>query len=110
MKFSKLSAWDAAYSVDMAIACLITYWFVVFLLPHLVGRPSTTVGVLWPVISPVFVYRDTRPQSVGGNFAADRDICQLLFVPDLSLALAGGDHRHGGVDRDRRDADDSHGP
>ena len=67
MNFFKLSAWDAAYCVDMAVACLITYWFAVFLLPHLVGRPSTMVGVLWAVISTVFVYRDTRAHSLAAG-------------------------------------------
>ncbi len=67
VKFSKLSAWDVAYAVDMAVACLITYWFAVFLLPHLVSRPSTTVGVLWAVISTVFVYKDTRARSLSAG-------------------------------------------
>ena len=69
MKFSKLSAWDAAYAVDMAIACLITYWVMVFLLPHLVGWPSTSVGVLWAVISTVFVYKDTRAHSLSAGIS-----------------------------------------
>jgi uncharacterized membrane protein YgaE (UPF0421/DUF939 family) len=69
VKFSKLSAWDVAYAVDMAVACLITYWFAVFLLPHLVSRPSTTVGVLWAVISTVFVYRDTRAHSLSAGIS-----------------------------------------
>jgi hypothetical protein len=47
MKLSKLSMWDVVYAVDMAIACLITYWVMVFLLFHLVGWPTTSVGVLW---------------------------------------------------------------
>ena len=41
MNLSKLSAWDVAYAIDMAIACLITYWVMIFLLPRLVGWPST---------------------------------------------------------------------
>jgi uncharacterized membrane protein YgaE (UPF0421/DUF939 family) len=69
MIFSKLSAWDVAYAVDMAIACLITHWFTVFLLPHVVGLPSTSVGVLWAVISTVFVYRDTRANSLSAGIS-----------------------------------------
>src|SRR4030095_15391756 len=60
MKLSKLLAWDVAYAIDMAIACLFTYWVMVSLLPRLVGWPSTSVGVLWAVIFIVFVYKDTR--------------------------------------------------
>jgi uncharacterized membrane protein YccC len=69
MKLSKLSAWDVAYSVDMAVACLITYWVMVFLLPHFVGWPSTSVGVLWAVISTVFVFKDTRAHSLSAGIS-----------------------------------------
>ena len=69
MKLSKLSAWDVAYAIDMAIACLITYWVMIFLLPRLVGWPSTSVGVLWAVISTVFVYKDTRTHSLSAGIS-----------------------------------------
>jgi uncharacterized membrane protein YccC len=69
MKFSKLSAWDIAYAVDMAIACLITYAVMAFLLPHWVGWPSTSVGVLWAVISTVFVYKDSRVHSLSAGIS-----------------------------------------
>jgi uncharacterized membrane protein YccC len=69
MKLSKLSVWDVAYAVDMAIACLITYWAMVFLLPNLVGWPSSSVGVLWAVISTVFVYKDTRAHSLSAGIS-----------------------------------------
>jgi uncharacterized membrane protein YgaE (UPF0421/DUF939 family) len=68
MKFSKLSAWDIAYAVDMAIACLVTYWIMAFLLPHW-GWPSTSVGELWAVISTVFVYKDSRAHSLSAGMA-----------------------------------------
>jgi len=64
MRYQKVSTWDIAYAVDMAIACLITYWVVAFFLPNLAGRPSTSVGILWAVISTVFVYKDTRSHSL----------------------------------------------
>jgi uncharacterized membrane protein YgaE (UPF0421/DUF939 family) len=67
MKLSKLSAWDVAYAIDMAIACLITCWVMTSLLPRLVGWPSTSVGVLWAVISTVFVYKDTRTHSLSAG-------------------------------------------
>ena len=69
MKLSKLSAWDVAYAIDMAIACLITYWVMIFLLPRLVGWHSTSVGVLWAVISTVFVYKDTRIHSLSAGIS-----------------------------------------
>jgi uncharacterized membrane protein YccC len=69
MKFTKLSMWDVVYAVDMAIACLVTYWVMVFLLSHLVGLPTTSVGVLWAVISTVFVYKDTRAHSLSAGIS-----------------------------------------
>jgi uncharacterized membrane protein YccC len=69
MKLSKLSAWDVVYAVDMAIACLITYAVMAFLLPRWVGWPSTSVGVLWAVISTVFVYKDSRAHSLSAAMA-----------------------------------------
>jgi uncharacterized membrane protein YgaE (UPF0421/DUF939 family) len=96
MKFSKLSALDAAYAVDMAIACLITYWFMVLLLPHMVGRPSTPVGVLWAVISTVFVYRDTRVHSLSAGISrliatfASFALCliYLWLLPATTIGMA----------------------
>jgi uncharacterized membrane protein YgaE (UPF0421/DUF939 family) len=68
MKLSKLSVWDIAYAVDMAIACLITYAVMAFLLPHW-GWPTTSVGELWAVISTVFVYKDSRAHSLTAGMA-----------------------------------------
>jgi uncharacterized membrane protein YgaE (UPF0421/DUF939 family) len=96
MKFSKLSAWDAGYAVDMAIACLITYWVMVFFLPRLVGWPSTSVGVLWAVISTVFVYKDTRAHSLSAGISrliatfASFALCliYLLLLPATAIGMA----------------------
>jgi len=69
MKFSKLSARDVVYAVDMAIACLLTYWIMASLLPRWFGWPDTPVGVLWAVISTVFVYKDSRAHSLSAGMA-----------------------------------------
>src|SRR5262245_30933959 len=66
---SKLSARDVAYAIDMAVACLITSWVMIFLLSRLVGWHSTSVGVLWAVISTVFVYKDTRTRSLSAGIS-----------------------------------------
>jgi len=67
MRFTKSSAWDVAYAVNLTIACLVTYWVMAFALPHSIGWPSTPVGVLWAVISTVFVYKDTRANSLSAG-------------------------------------------
>ncbi len=71
---------DITYAVDMAIACLITYWVVAFLLPHVAGKPSTPVGILWAVISTVFVYKDTRGHSLSAGISR-------MIATTISLAL-----------------------
>lgn len=65
----KLSTWDVAYAVDLSIACLITYWVAIFLLPYITGKPAAPVGILWAVISAAFVYRDTRSRSVAAGIS-----------------------------------------
>jgi len=80
MKYQKPSMGDITYAVDMAIACLITYWVVAFLLPDVAGRPSTPVGMLWAVISTVFVYKDTRSHSLSAGISR-------MIATIISLAL-----------------------
>jgi uncharacterized membrane protein YgaE (UPF0421/DUF939 family) len=86
MKFQKVSTWDIAYAVDMSIACLITYWLTAFLIPYM-GRPATPVGILWAVISTVFVYKDTRSHSLAAGISrlAATLISLLLCLSYLSL-------------------------
>jgi uncharacterized membrane protein YgaE (UPF0421/DUF939 family) len=96
MKFSKLSVWDVAYAVDMAVACLLTYWIMAFLLPHWVGWPSTSVGVLWAVISTVFVFKDSRAHSLAAGIArltatfASFALCliYLWLLPATTIGMA----------------------
>ena len=40
-----------------------------FVIPHLVNRPVDPVGVLWAVISTVFVFRDTRARSLSAGLS-----------------------------------------
>ena len=79
MKFSKLSVWDIAYALDMAIACLIAYAVRANLLPRW-GWPTTSVGELWAVISTVFVYKDSRAHSLSAGTAR-------LIATSVSFAL-----------------------
>ena len=39
-KLETLSLWDVAYSVNMAIACLISYWIITYVLSGTVGPPG----------------------------------------------------------------------
>jgi uncharacterized membrane protein YccC len=95
VNFSKPSLTDVVYAVDMAIACLITYWVMVSLLPRFVGWPVTSVSVLWAVISTVFVYKDTRAHSVAAGISrliatfASFALCliYLSLLPATSIGM-----------------------
>lgn len=60
----KLTAWDAAYSLNLAIACFITYLIITRLLSGFVDQASDFLGGMWAVVACVFVYRDTREQAL----------------------------------------------
>jgi uncharacterized membrane protein YccC len=65
--FQRLSAWDVAYAIDMAAAAVITYSLMTFVVPLFENRPADPIGVLWAVISTVFVFRDTRARSLSAG-------------------------------------------
>ena len=69
-KYGKLSPWDIAYAVDMAIACLITYWIMTFLLLlSPVDKPADLLGGMWAVVAAVFVFRDSRAHALASGIA-----------------------------------------
>jgi uncharacterized membrane protein YgaE (UPF0421/DUF939 family) len=69
LKFQRLSGWDVAYAIGMAAASIITYYVMAFIIPQLVNRPADSVGILWAVISTVFVFRDTRAHSLSAGLS-----------------------------------------
>ena len=76
----KLTAWAAAYSLNLAVACFITYWIITRLLSGFVDQASDFLGGMWAVVAVVFVFRDTREQAL----RAGRD---RLFATCVSFAL-----------------------
>lgn len=64
LRYGRLSLWDIAYAIDMALACLITYWLMKFVFHRVIDRPSDLIGVLWAVIATVYVFRDTRDHAL----------------------------------------------
>ena len=60
VKSPKLSSWDVAYALNMAIACLITYWIMTHTLSRVVDESSDFLGGMWAVVATVFVFRETR--------------------------------------------------
>jgi hypothetical protein len=51
----RLTAWDGAYSLNMAIACAITYWIITYLLSGIVDQASDFLAGMWAVVAAVFV-------------------------------------------------------
>ena len=46
-KHDKLSSWDVVYSLNMATACLIIYWIIIYLLSGFVDQASDFLGGMW---------------------------------------------------------------
>ena len=92
----KLTAWDVVYSLNMAIACLITYWIITYLLSGLVDQASDFLGGMWAVVAVVFVFRDTRARALSAGLARLIATCvsftlclaYLLIFPFTPVGLA----------------------
>jgi uncharacterized membrane protein YccC len=65
----RLSSWDFAYALEMAIACAISYWLTTHALYPLVNRDSDLLGGMWAVVATMFVFRDTRRHSFSAGMA-----------------------------------------
>ena len=79
-RLEPLSAWDIAYAVNMAIACLLSYWITTTALSGLVGADIDYLGGMWATVATVFVFRDTRQ----GSFTAG---AQRFMATCVSFAL-----------------------
>src|SRR5271166_4309054 len=95
-KYDKLTAWDVVYSLNMAIACLITYWIITYLLAGFVDQASDFLGGMWAVVAVVFVFRDTRAHALSAGIARLVATCvsfalclpYLLLFPFTPVGLA----------------------
>jgi uncharacterized membrane protein YccC len=96
IRLERLSAWDFGYAVNLAIVALITYALISSITPLLVNRPAEPIGILWAVISAVFVVKDTREHSLSAGISRLVSICvsaalclvYLLFLPANPLGMA----------------------
>lgn len=66
---ASLVPWDFVYAVDMAIACLISYWIITYVLARFVDKPSDLLGGMWAVVATIFVFRETRLGSLSAGTA-----------------------------------------
>src|SRR6202166_2534020 len=86
-KEAKLSAWDVAYALNMAIACLITYWIMTHTLSRFVDESSDFLGGMWAVVATVFVFRETHLRSLSAGIARLIATCVSFALCLLYLLL-----------------------
>ena len=87
VKNPKLSSWDVAYALNMAIACLITYWIMTHTLSRFVDVPSDFLGGMWAVVATVFVFRESRLRSLSAGIARLIATCVSFALCLLYLLL-----------------------
>jgi uncharacterized membrane protein YgaE (UPF0421/DUF939 family) len=84
---AKLSSWDVVYALNMAIACLISYWIMTHILSRFVDEPSDLLGGMWAVVATVFVFRETRLRSLSAGIARLIATCVSFALCLLYLLL-----------------------
>ena len=87
VKAPKLSSWDVVYALNMAIACLITYWIMTHTLSRFVDVPSDFLGGMWAVAATVFVFRETRLRSLSAGISRLIATCVSFALCLLYLLL-----------------------
>jgi uncharacterized membrane protein YccC len=87
VKDAKLIAGDVVYALNMAIACLVSYWIVTHILSQSVDRPSDLLGGMWAVVATVFVFRETRVTSLSAGIARLVATCVSSALCLLYLSL-----------------------
>jgi uncharacterized membrane protein YccC len=96
VKGAELSLWDVVYALNMAIACLVSYWIMTRILSRIVDRPSDFLGGMWAVAATVFVFRESQVRSLAAGVArliatvVSFVLCllYLLLLPFTPLGMA----------------------
>jgi uncharacterized membrane protein YccC len=95
-KPQKLSPTDMIYTLEMTIACAISCWITTSGLTAFVDKSSDFLGGMWAVVATVFVFRDTRINSLSAGLARLIATCvsfalcllYLLLFPFQPLGMA----------------------
>jgi len=83
----KVSPADMIHALEMAIACAISYWITTSGLIGFVDKSSDFLGGMWAVVATVFVFRDTRTNSLSAGFARLIATCVSFALCLLYLLL-----------------------
>ena len=95
-KRQKLSPEDIIYALEMTIACATSYWITTSGLTAFVDKSSDFLGGMWTAVATVFVFRDTRINSMSAGLARLIATCvsfalcllYLLLFPFQPLGMA----------------------
>jgi uncharacterized membrane protein YccC len=83
----KVSPADMIYALEMTIACAISYWITTSGLTAFVDKASDFLGGMWAVVATVFVFRDTRSNSLSAGLARLIATCVSFALCLLYLLL-----------------------
>jgi uncharacterized membrane protein YccC len=64
---ARFLVWDVIYALEMAAACAISYWVITYALQPLTDRDSDLLGGMWAVVATVFVFRESRGDSLSAG-------------------------------------------
>jgi uncharacterized membrane protein YgaE (UPF0421/DUF939 family) len=79
-EYAGLSTRDLIYAAAMAIACLIAFVMATRALHPFVERDNDLLGGMWAAVAAIFVFRDTRHDSLSAGMAR-------LIATSVSFAL-----------------------
>ena len=91
----RASTWDVVYSINMAIACLIAYAIMTWILVSSTSRDDDLLGGMWAAEAAAFVFRDTRAHSLSAGIARLIATCvsfalcllYLSFLPPSAVGI-----------------------
>ncbi|WFU39117.1 FUSC family protein [Bradyrhizobium sp. CB82] len=77
---ARLSSWNVIYSLNMGIACAISYWVMTHALASIVDKDSEFLGGMWAAVATLFVFRASRGDSLSAG-------ASRLLATSVSFAL-----------------------
>lgn len=84
------------YAIDTAAASLVAHWITTMSLSHLARPDDDLLGGMWAVVATIFVFRETRSESLPAGLSRLADTCvcfalclaYLLLFPFTAVGIA----------------------
>jgi uncharacterized membrane protein YgaE (UPF0421/DUF939 family) len=83
----RLTLWDVIYAVNMAVACTISYALVTGLFGRFIDRADSLLGGMWAAVATLFVFRETREESVAAGISRLIATCVGFVLCFIYIAL-----------------------